>query len=237
MSKQTRAEKMVETVLTLQDKLNTKTAGKYWKSGVASNGRAIDWARCIRMESSELMDCFSWKHWKDVNAKADFDNARVELIDILHFMASLALEKGYEETMLESFEKALLLENSGEITIKDEVRIDLVDEFADGLALININKMFFGYTLDKLLELFNHTGLSLTMAINLYIGKNVLNEFRQNHGYNSGEYIKIWKNGLEDNYYMYEELKRHDLTYEETYSFLEKAYEEVLEYASILKKF
>jgi hypothetical protein len=31
-----------------------------------------------------------------------------------------------------------------------------------------------------------------------YIGKNVLNRFRQDFGYKSGEYIKIW-NGKEDN--------------------------------------
>jgi hypothetical protein len=32
----------------------------------------------------------------------------------------------------------------------------------------------------------------------LYVGKNVLNFFRQDHGYKDGSYIKVW-NGLEDN--------------------------------------
>ena len=31
-----------------------------------------------------------------------------------------------------------------------------------------------------------------------YVGKNVLNVFRQDHGYKSGEYVKIWA-GREDN--------------------------------------
>lgn len=31
-----------------------------------------------------------------------------------------------------------------------------------------------------------------------YVGKNVLNRFRQDHGYKDGSYVKIW-NGLEDN--------------------------------------
>ena len=31
-----------------------------------------------------------------------------------------------------------------------------------------------------------------------YVGKNVLNFFRQDHGYKDGSYIKIW-NGREDN--------------------------------------
>ena len=32
----------------------------------------------------------------------------------------------------------------------------------------------------------------------MYIGKNVLNFFRQDHGYKAGSYIKIW-GGREDN--------------------------------------
>ena len=31
-----------------------------------------------------------------------------------------------------------------------------------------------------------------------YVGKNVLNVFRQDHGYKTGEYVKDW-NGREDN--------------------------------------
>ena len=32
----------------------------------------------------------------------------------------------------------------------------------------------------------------------MYVGKNVLNFFRQDHGYKDGSYIKVW-NGREDN--------------------------------------
>ena len=34
-----------------------------------------------------------------------------------------------------------------------------------------------------------------------YIGKNVLNYFRQDHGYKDGSYIKVWQ-GREDNEYL-----------------------------------
>jgi hypothetical protein len=37
----------------------------------------------------------------------------------------------------------------------------------------------------------------------LYVGKNVLNHFRQDHGYKSGEYRKLW-NGREDNAHLVE---------------------------------
>jgi hypothetical protein len=40
--------------------------------------------------------------------------------------------------------------------------------------------------------------MTLEELFDLYIGKNVLNRFRQNHGYKTGEYRKLW-GGREDN--------------------------------------
>lgn len=33
----------------------------------------------------------------------------------------------------------------------------------------------------------------------MYTAKYALNKFRNNKGYNTGKYSKIWKNGVEDN--------------------------------------
>jgi hypothetical protein len=41
----------------------------------------------------------------------------------------------------------------------------------------------------------------------LYIGKNVLNRFRQNNGYKTGEYRKLWQ-GREDNEHLIELLEQ-----------------------------
>jgi hypothetical protein len=38
-----------------------------------------------------------------------------------------------------------------------------------------------------------------------YVGKNVLNFFRQDHGYKDGSYIKVWQ-GREDNEHLVEVL-------------------------------
>lgn len=43
-----------------------------------------------------------------------------------------------------------------------------------------------------------------------YVGKNVLNVFRQDHGYKAGSYIKIW-DGREDNEHLVEVLELVDL--------------------------
>lgn len=40
--------------------------------------------------------------------------------------------------------------------------------------------------------------MDVDMLFKLYLGKNTLNAFRQQNGYNNGTYKKVW-NGLEDN--------------------------------------
>ncbi|MFV9616032.1 MAG: dUTP diphosphatase, partial [Gammaproteobacteria bacterium] len=43
----------------------------------------------------------------------------------------------------------------------------------------------------------------------IYVGKNVLNMFRQDNGYKEGSYNKVW-NGREDNEYLAEIMKALD---------------------------
>jgi hypothetical protein len=45
------------------------------------------------------------------------------------------------------------------------------------------------------------SGLNLEKLYRLYVGKNILNQFRQDHGYKDGSYIKVW-DGDEDNVVM-----------------------------------
>jgi hypothetical protein len=68
------------------------------------------------------------------------------------------------------------------------------------------------------------SGLNLDSLYKLYVGKNILNQFRQDHGYKEGSYIKIW-NGQEDNVTMQGILERSDdITPEALYAALEEAY-------------
>ena len=81
---------------------------------------------------------------------------------------------------------------------------------------------------EKLMESFIdvavQSGLNLDALYKLYVGKNILNKFRQDHGYKEGAYIKIW-NGEEDNVTMQRVLEeKSDVSPEELYKTLEKAY-------------
>ena len=66
--------------------------------------------------------------------------------------------------------------------------------------------------------------MNLQNLYTLYIGKNILNRFRQDHGYKEGTYIKVW-NGSEDNIVMLDIMASHpDYGVNELYAALEEVY-------------
>ena len=78
--------------------------------------------------------------------------------------------------------------------------------------------------METFIDVAMESGLNLDKLYSLYTGKNILNQFRQDHGYKEGSYIKIW-NGEEDNVTMQRILaEQSDITPEALYSALEKAY-------------
>lgn len=48
----------------------------------------LQFSRCLTQENAELVDSLPWKHWKaqDFNSQ----NAKVEVIDMFHFLMSMA---------------------------------------------------------------------------------------------------------------------------------------------------
>ncbi len=195
-------------MLQLQNQLNDATNGEDWVKGITKNGKTINWKRCIYMECAEMVDSFSWKHWKAIDADPDWQNHQIEVVDVWHFIMSLAIEnysqmmKGGIEDLainiseLESFSK---IDTSSEnFAPQDEVieRVESLIRLAisrDSLELEALIEDFF--------DLVSKSGLDLETLYRLYVGKNILNQFRQDNGYKDGSYIKVW-NGEEDNVVM-----------------------------------
>ena len=92
---------------------------------------------------------------------------------------------------------------------------------------ILMKTLFCGDSTEALMEAFIdvavQSGLNLDALYKLYVGKNILNKFRQDHGYKDGSYIKIW-NGEEDNVTMQSILEKDNITPEGLYIALETAY-------------
>jgi hypothetical protein len=91
-----------------------------------------------------------------------------------------------------------------------------------------VKTLFCEDSTEKLMEAFievaMESGLNLDSLYRLYVGKNILNQFRQDHGYKEGTYIKIWNNE-EDNVIMQRLLETNsDITPQALYQALEEAY-------------
>ncbi len=217
-------------MLQLQAQLNDATNGNDWTKGITKNGKVINWRRCIYMECAEMVDSFPWKHWKSINQEADWDNLQIEVVDVWHFIISLAIENYSQElkggiedlainiSQLSSFSNIEISNN--EFATQDEViakveNIILLSLTKDKLELENLISEFF--------DLVVMSGLDLQTLYKLYVGKNILNQFRQDNGYKDGSYIKVW-NGEEDNVVMKRILEQNgdiepDVLYKELIKF------------------
>lgn len=217
-------------MLKLQQQLNDATNGEGWENGITKNGKVIDWKRCAYLECAELIESYPWKHWKNIDAEPDYANIKIEAVDIWHFIMSQGLED-YKTKKLGSIEKLgqdiRELPNfapfDGEVipTSKNHYeQIKTVEVLMRVIFCGGTTQAMMGAFIEVALQ----SGLNLESLYKLYVGKNVLNQFRQDHGYKEGNYIKIWE-GKEDNVIMQGILDQSDdISPDELYERLKEAY-------------
>ncbi|MBW6487895.1 dUTP diphosphatase [Sulfurimonas sp.] len=218
-------------MLQLQADLNEATNGADWTSGITKNDKVINWKRCIYMECAEMIDSFTWKHWKNIDQEADWDNLQIEVVDVWHFIMSLAIEnyvqtrRGHIDDLaqniseLESFAKIdrknTLFASQAEVI--EKIESIMLDTLSHGE--LNLEKM-----ISDFFDLVVMSGLDLESLYKLYVGKNILNQFRQDNGYKDGSYIKIW-GSEEDNVVMKRVLEENSsVSPSELYKELTKLY-------------
>jgi len=223
----------VEQMLELQQQLNDATNGEGWENGVTKNGKLIDWARCTYLECAELIESYPWKHWKNIDAEPDYDNIKIEAVDIWHFIMSQMLQeykregKGDIPTLTKAIES---LPNFEAFTkppspsgLNSYEQIEVVENLMRTLFCDKGSKALMEAFIDVAMQ----SGLYLTTLYQLYLGKNILNQFRQDHGYKEGSYIKIW-DGEEDNVAMQHILEKNpEITPDALYQLLEEAYQQL----------
>lgn len=204
-----------------QDKLNKEIAGKFWISNIAANGKPIKWETYIRVELVELLECYPYKHFKDIEAMIDKENALMEAVDILHFALSLQIynrshKKGYASLVT-------ILKTAKKIAKKNKNGLELIEKAISGENIYVA--MTYGFasslTMWKVEDIFN-----------MYRAKYVLNRFRKRNGYAQGTYIKIWNN-REDNEVVLDYIKNNpDLDTRDLELYLTKEYDIVKEVAN-----
>ena len=177
------------TMLNMQNKMNQKVHADW----PAQN---FEWFRAIWIECGELVDHYGYKWWK--KQTPDMDQVNLEVIDIWHFGMS-ALFKGQSiDDIAEAMEAAL-----DGYTYRGQGVI----EATEALAQNSLETKSFSVAL--FWDLLNACKLSFDELYRQYVGKNVLNFFRQDNGYKAGTYIKQWQ-GREDNEHLVELLAELD---------------------------
>ncbi|WP_444891737.1 dUTP diphosphatase [Microbulbifer sp. DLAB2-AA] len=202
-------KQQLQVMLTLQDEINT-VVNKNWRA------QNFAWYRAIWVESAELLDHYGWKWWK--KQQPDIDQVKLELVDIWHFGLSLELQQGSPAQVAEKMLREL---EAGQREPGD-FREDLEAFTLSTLA----SKQF---DLPGFAQLLADTEMPFTELYQRYVGKNVLNRFRQDNGYKEGTYVKNW-GGREDNEHLAEiaaELDASAVDYsEQVYRILQQRYRE-----------
>jgi len=185
-------------MLALQHGMNSKVDPE-WVSA------RYPYLRAVVIEGAEAIEHHGWKWWK--HQEHDLSQLQMELVDIWHFMLSeLLLEFDGDLDRSANTLISAVADNRA-----DSVNFDGQDYRLEDLGLVAKLELLIGTSVARRVEigLFEAIMRDCQMdwddLFRQYVGKNVLNFFRQDHGYKQGTYRKTW-NDREDNEHLVEVL-------------------------------
>lgn len=182
-------------MLELQGQMNAKVNPNWIQAG-------YPFLRAVLVEGGEAIDHHGWKWWKA--QEKDIDQLQLELVDIFHFTLS-----------------HLIIEAGGDV---EQAAASLVSEVKSPAEHVNFDAREYSiFALDTVEKLELMMGMAVSRRVNIrlfgalledcgmtwadlyrqYVGKNLLNLFRQDNGYKAGSYRKEWA-GREDNVHLVE---------------------------------
>ena len=168
----------VLTMLKMQDAMNSRVNPDWREAGYA-------WHRAIWTECAEMLDHCGWKWWK--HQEPDMEQVRLEIVDIWHFtMSDMLLTDETDDDIAGRIVREIQQPEKS-MDIREAIENLALRVLQTGAADTSI-----------FANLMQAAELSFDELFRRYIGKNVLNFFRQDHGYGDGSYIKVWDD-REDN--------------------------------------
>ena len=180
---------MLDAMASMQDAHNTQVHPEWRTQG-------YEYYRAIWVECAEMLDHYGWKWWKKQDA--DLDQVKLELVDIWHFALSELIRANRLDTSISSQLAAVQGDGADSEAFRQAIE-----------ALAESTLATKSFELPPFIKAMETLPLSYNELFDLYIGKNVLNHFRQDHGYKTGEYQKVWQ-GREDNEHLVELLEALD---------------------------
>ena len=178
------AQAMLHTMADMQEQHNVLVHPQWREQG-------FEFYRAMWVECAEMLDHFGWKWWKQQTP--DIDQVKLELVDIWHFaLSELMRERAIDPAVAEQ----LATVSVDKATDPEGFRLAIETLAAACLSTRSIDLSAFCAAMAAL-------PMDYAELYALYIGKNMLNRFRQNNGYKSGKYRKLWQ-GREDNEHLIE---------------------------------
>lgn len=190
-------ETHARVMLTLQSRMNDKVDSQWLE-------KKFPYLRAVVIEAAEAIEHHGWKWWKKQDR--DLPQLQMEIIDIWHFILSdILLRTDGDHQLAMAFLRAA----NEPVTSTYKVNFDKHDYLLESMSLLGKLELLIGVSVARRLELplFRSIMLDCDLSWNSlykqYVSKNVLNMFRQEHGYKEGFYQKLW-HGREDNEHLVE---------------------------------
>ncbi|QPG06927.1 dUTP diphosphatase [Salinimonas marina] len=182
-------KEQVRTMLSMQSAMNGKV-NPDWVN--ADN----NWLLAATLEAAEAVDHHGWKWWK--KQTPNMPQLRMELVDIWHFILSEWIVTSDGDLELAEASVTHMASPARFIPswVKGNDLLGNLQYLISTLAAGDPSVPEFMYVLAQ-------AGMSTDDLYRQYVGKNVLNFFRQDHGYKEGTYVKVW-DGREDNEHLTE---------------------------------
>ncbi|MDF1765687.1 MAG: dUTP diphosphatase [Gammaproteobacteria bacterium] len=182
----------VATLLQLQAAMNDRVDPNWIEA-------RYPYLRAVVIEAAEAIEHHGWKWWKQQHK--DSAQLQMELVDIWHFLLSeILLRCGGDQIKAAAYVESQHASQHAATSLG----FDGQDYDTDRLSLLELIQLLIGTAAAGRIELglfasiLAKSELSWSELYRQYVSKNVLNFFRQDHGYQEGTYEKMW-GGREDN--------------------------------------
>lgn len=185
----------ITTMVRLQDSINRVVDPGWLQTG-------NPFLRAAAVEAAEAIDHAGWKWWKAQSR--NLPQLQIELVDIWHFALSAQILacKGDVDSAASRLHAAIS-------SPKSSVKFDGHPYWFASMDLVAKLELLLGLAVSRRFSVSLFTAILLECEMTwgdvfvMYVAKNVLNQFRQDRGYRTGQYVKTW-DGREDNEHMAE---------------------------------
>lgn len=195
------SKEQIQSMLDLQGGMNATVNPAWLDAG-------YPFLRAVVVEGAEAMEHWGWKWWK--HQEANLPQVQMEIVDVWHFiLSSILIEtRGDTKSAGEWLEKRIAALDGPDARkawlFEKEFRLDGMT-FLDKLELLIGFAVFRKTSIPLVDAILEDCQMSWQDLYLQYVAKNVLNLFRQDHGYKEpGKYRKHWYDGREDNEHLVE---------------------------------